>query len=97
MLIENNIVALITLGIGIIAIIFFVLDKFPMETVSIGLLASLIILSLLYPNNDTPNLSQLLSGFANPGLITVIALLVLAEGLVATGALATIAASFRNF
>ena len=32
----------------------------------------------------------LLSGFANPGLITVIALLIMAEGMVATGAISAL-------
>ena len=38
---------------------------------------------------------SLLSGFANPGLITVIALLIMAEGMVATGAISSIAKIFE--
>ena len=40
MIIELNIVALLTIIVGIIALFFFILDKYPMETVSIGLLSS---------------------------------------------------------
>ena len=36
---------------------------------------------------STDDITNLLAGFANPGLITVMALLIMAEGMVATGAI----------
>ncbi len=93
---DFNILALLTIIIGIITLILLVLDTIPMESISIGLLGSLIILFVVFPGKESPDLTQLLSGFANPGLISVMALLVLAEGLVATGALAYLASAFRN-
>ena len=76
---------------GIIALFFFVIDKYPMETISIGLLSTLAIIQVLFSNEEARDISQLLAGFANPGLITVMALLIMAEGMVATGAISSIA------
>ena len=84
-MLEENLVSLIIILIGIITLGFLVSDKYPLETVSIILLAILIILQLIFPNSSLPSFNNLISSFSNPGLITVMALLVMAEGLVATG------------
>ena len=75
MIIDLNIVALLTIIVGIIALFFFILDKYPMETVSIGLLSSLALIQIIFSKHSGFDITNLLSGFANPGLITVIALL----------------------
>ena len=46
---EENLVSLIIIILGIIALGFLVSDKYPLETVSITLLSVLIILQLLFP------------------------------------------------
>ena len=84
-MLEENLISLIIILIGIITLGFLVSDKYPLETVSIILLSILIILQLIFPNNNLPSFNNLISSFSNPGLITVMALLVMAEGLVATG------------
>ena len=84
-MLEENLVSLIIILIGIITLGFLVSDKYPLETVSIILLAILIILQLIFPNSSLPSFNNLISSFSNPGLITVMALLVMAEGLVAAG------------
>ena len=96
MLIDDNIIIFITLSIGLIALFFFILDKFPMEIVSIGLLAALAALKLVFPDSSAPDIQKLLSGFANPGLITVMALLIMAEGMVATGAITSLVNIFDS-
>ena len=95
MIIDLNIVALLTIIVGIIALFFFILDKYPMETVSIGLLSSLALIQIIFSKHSGFDITNLLSGFANPGLITVIALLIMAEGMVATGAISSIAKIFE--
>ena len=95
MLIENLAPILIII-IGVIALIFLVLDKYPIETVSICLLSALIITYLILPDNNIPSLKELLSGFSNPGLITVLSLLVMAEGLVAAGVINYLANLFET-
>ena len=82
---EENLVSLIVIFVGVVALIFFVSDKYPIETVSISLLSALVIIQLIFPSSGMPSFACLISGFSNPGLITVISLLVMAEGLVATG------------
>ena len=47
MIIDYNILALLTIIIGIVAIFFFVIDKYPMELISIGLLSSLAIIQVI--------------------------------------------------
>ncbi len=86
-----NLPALGTIIIGFITLILFAWGRIAMEVIAIALLASLIGLFTLIPDPNTPNVNNLLAGFANPGLITVMALLVLAEGIVATDVLTNLA------
>ena len=51
---EENLVSLIIIIIGVIALGFLVSDKYPLETVSITLLSVLIILQLLFPESNLP-------------------------------------------
>ena len=48
MMFEENLVSLIIIVIGVIALGFLVSDKYPLETVSITLLSALIIVLLLF-------------------------------------------------
>ena len=89
-MIEESLVSLTVILIGIITLGFLVSDKYPLETVSIILLSILIILQLLFPHSNLPSFNELILSFSNPGLITVMALLVMAEGLVATGVISYI-------
>ena len=95
MIIDFNILALLTIIVGIVALFFFIIDKYPMESVSIGLLSALAIIQVIFSKDANSDISNLLAGFANPGLITVMALLIMAEGMVATGAISSIARIFE--
>ena len=95
-MLEFNVAPFITIFIGIITLIFLVSDRYPMETVSICLLSALVIAYLVLPKSSMPSLEYLVSGFSNPGLITVISLLVMAEGLVATGVISYLANFFEG-
>ncbi len=92
---DFNIVACCTIILGVVALFFFIIDKYPMETVSIGLLSGLALIQVIFSKQSGFDVTSLLSGFANPGLITVIALLIMAEGMVATGAISSIAKIFE--
>ncbi len=94
MIIEANTIAILTIVVGVIALFFFIIDKYPMETVSIGLLSALAFIQILFVREGPFDIEGLLSGFANPGLITVMALLIMAEGMVATGAIRALAKIF---
>lgn len=74
-----------------VTIVFYMLDRWSMELVSICVIAALLLLFSLpgataYDGSEI-SISLLLSGFANPALITIMALLVVGQGLFQTGAL----------
>lgn len=82
----------VALGFLLIALVLYVTEWVPMEVTSLGVLSALILFFYLFPVEGPrgDNLlapETLLSGFANPALITVMALLVVGEGLIQTGAL----------
>ncbi|NQY95692.1 MAG: SLC13 family permease [Henriciella sp.] len=74
-----------------VTIVFYTLDRWSMELVSVSVIAALLLLFSLpgataYDGSEI-TLANLLSGFANPALITIMALLVVGQGLFQTGAL----------
>ncbi|MFT5776717.1 SLC13 family permease [Hyphomonas sp.] len=80
-----------SLAVVCAAIGFYMSDRWPMELVSVGVIASLLLLFTIpgaYGTDGTPiSAAELLSGFGNPALITIMALLVVGQGLFQTGAL----------
>ena len=80
-----------SLFIVLAAIVFYMLDRWSMEIVSIGVIAVLLLLFTLPgahgPDGEPISAAMLLSGFGNPALITIMALLVVGQGLFQTGAL----------
>ena len=84
------------------AIVLYATERFPLEQTSLGLLAALLLLfhfvPLEMPGNDAVretvgetgrmlDARALLAGFADPALIAVLALMVVGQGLIRTGAL----------
>jgi len=64
------------------AVYFFAREKYPLEVTSIGILTALLLFGQLFPLEDVNGRNQLdayhlLSGFANPALVAVLALLVM--------------------
>ncbi|MEM9937867.1 MAG: SLC13 family permease [Pseudomonadota bacterium] len=78
------------LAVGV-TIVFYMLDKWSMELVSITVIAALLLLFSLPGatafDGSEISAADLLLGFANPALITIMALLVVGQGLFQTGAL----------
>lgn len=82
----------LTLLIALATVGAFVSGRFRLETASVGLLLALMLLFLCVEMPDPraePGL--VFAGFANTGLITLMALLVVARGLTETGALSQVA------
>ncbi|MAT34446.1 MAG: SLC13 family permease [Ponticaulis sp.] len=73
------------------AIYFYTRDEYPMELVSVSVIAVLLLVFYVAEQipSDVVTVSpeQLLAGFGNPALITIMALLVVGQGLFQTGAL----------
>lgn len=82
-----------TFGIIFAAVVTYSLDRWSLETVSTGVLICLLLLFHFFevPDPETGrNLlspTVLLSGFANPALISIIALLIIGQGMYQAGAL----------
>ena len=72
-----------------VSIILYMSDRWSMEFISVGIITALLLLfqfaSISTGNQDSAVL--LLAGFGNPALITIMALLVVGQGLFQTGAL----------
>ncbi|MFQ5958375.1 MAG: SLC13 family permease [Alphaproteobacteria bacterium] len=76
----------------VVALVLYALERVALELTGLGVIAVLLVLFHFFPVNgpDGVNLldaERLLHGFANPALITVLALLVIGQGLVRTGTL----------
>ena len=80
-----------SLAVVCAAITFYMLDRWSMEFVSVCVIAALLLVFAIPGASDVDgnaiSASDLLSGFGNPALITIMALLVVGQGLFQTGAL----------
>ena len=82
----------LTFGVIACAMLLYVTEYVPIEMTSLLALVAMLLLFTLFPQigpNGTNLLdaTSLLAGFGNPALITVMALLVMAQGLFQSGAL----------
>ncbi|PWE17971.1 SLC13 family permease [Marinicauda salina] len=69
------------------AIVFYAWERFALELVSGAIVAALLLFFEVFGGPDAPGAAALLSGFANPALITILALLIVGQGIFQTGAL----------
>lgn len=82
-------------AIIIAAFVFYAQDNIPMEATAIGIIAFIMLFFHLFPlQDDAGHLlltqSDILAGFANPALVTVIALLIIGQGIAQSGFLEVI-------
>ena len=78
-----------TMGIVLVAVWLYVRERFSIEAISVGVIAALLVFFHFFAPANAEGLdsSNLLSGFAAPALITIMALLVVGQGMFQTGAL----------
>lgn len=80
-----------TYAIILVTVVAYTMERFPLEQVALASLAALLLLFGLFPYDNPVYGSlypeELLTGFANPALATVMALLVVGQGLFATDAM----------
>jgi di/tricarboxylate transporter len=86
-----------TLALMLLTVIGFATERLPIEVVAASLIAFLLIFFHFLPVSDSNgqnelNAAKILSGFANPGLITIVSLLIVGGAMVRTGALEGLAA-----
>lgn len=82
----------VTFGLIVLALGLYTVDSIAVELTSIGVICALLVFFELFPilNDQGYNIlsaKSFLVGFANPALITVLALLVVGQGMVRTGVL----------
>lgn len=83
------------------AVYFFAREKYPLEVTSIGILTALLLFGQFFPLEDANGRNQLdayhlLSGFANPALVAVLALLVMGQAITRTDSLRPLIQFFVN-
>jgi di/tricarboxylate transporter len=81
-----------TFGVIGVAIVFFALERAAVEVIALGVIVALLLLFYFFPLLGPSGLpvitpEAILAGFANPALITILALLVIGQALHQTGAL----------
>lgn len=91
----------VTLGLLVLTLALYISEKVSVEVASIGILVTMMVafhfLPVVGPNGkNLLSPDTLLAGFGNPALLTVMALLVVAEGLNRTGALDRLADGVGN-
>jgi di/tricarboxylate transporter len=79
--------ALIAIGIGL-----YMVEKIPLELTSIGIVSVFLLFFQIFPMNAPDghaliSMRDLLAGFADPALIAILALLVIGQAIIQTGAL----------
>jgi len=76
----------------LVSVIGYSLERWPIEAVAAASLSAFLLFFALFPYRDAAGFAvtsgDLLAGFANPALITVLALLIVGQGLFATDAMA---------
>lgn len=85
-----------TFGIVIVGVVLYAMEKYSIELISVGIISVfLLFFQIFIPESSTlegalqVDARTLLSGFSDPALITVMALLVIGQGIFETGALET--------
>ncbi|MGJ3232318.1 MAG: SLC13 family permease [Oceanicaulis sp.] len=70
-----------------VAIVFYCWERFALELVSGAIVCAALLFFHIFGGPDAPDAGDILAGFANPALITIMALLIVGQGVFHTGAL----------
>ncbi len=93
---ESNFMMWVTFAIILVVVVSYALEYYSLEFTSLTAITVLLVLFELFPvpsesGGNKLDAVRLLAGFADPALITILCMLVIAQGLVQTGALQRIA------
>ncbi len=85
--VDNLQMWLVLAGVSL-AIIFYCWDRFQIEVVSAAIVGAVLLFFQLFPLEvGNPTTTDILAGFANPALITILCLLIVGQGIFQTGAM----------
>ncbi len=85
----------LTFAVIVAAMAYYAMEWAPLEIVSLGAIVALMIVGLIVPGSGIGP-ENLLTGFSNPALFTILALLVIGQGLIQTEALSSLAEYLGN-
>ncbi len=87
-----------TIGIVAVAVFLYFRERFSIESISVGIIVALLVFFHFFAPEGAQGLNSasLLSGFAAPALIAIMALLVIGQGMYHTGALEAPIAYINN-
>lgn len=94
-LVNDQVAMWLTFGIIATALLFYATEWAPIEVVSIGAVVGVLVLSLLAPRMGMTT-ANILAGFANPALLTILALLVMGQALIQTEAIGALADGYAK-
>jgi len=82
----------VTYAIILLAVISYALDRLSLELTSLGVLSALLVFYQFVPlegpdGQNIMSMARVLQGFSDPALVAVVSLLIVAQGLIQTGAL----------
>lgn len=91
----------VAMALTVAAVVLFAWERWPMEQTAIAVLTTALIYGSLFPLAGAGGVNligpdRILSGFANPTLIAILALLVVGQGMVQTEALAGVIANLSR-
>jgi len=92
---SNNLAMWLTFAVIILSMVFYTMEWAAIELVSLGAIVSLMLVGIILPDSKI-EAANLLMGFSNPALITILALLVIGQGLIQTDAMASMVEYFGN-
>ncbi|MCF6302062.1 MAG: SLC13 family permease [Devosiaceae bacterium] len=92
---SSSVAMWLTFGVIAVAMVFYAMELAPLELVSLGAIVALMVLGVLIPGAGI-GADELLRGFSNPALFTILALLVMGQGLIQTEAMARLAEVLGN-
>lgn len=92
---DSSLMMWLVFAIIALTIIFYSLERVPLEATSLVTLTALVLLFQLAPGLGIENvpdlgLQQLLAGFSDPALVAIVGLLIVGQALVQTGALESV-------
>ncbi|MEL6160940.1 MAG: SLC13 family permease [Cyanobacteria bacterium J06627_32] len=70
----------LTLGVVVVALVLFIVERFPADITALGVMVALVLLKQVTPQEG-------IAGFSNPATITVMAMFILSAGVARTGIL----------
>ncbi|MCB9993667.1 MAG: SLC13 family permease [Hyphomicrobiaceae bacterium] len=85
----------LTFGVIGTALVYYAAEWAPIEVISLGAVVAILLIGTVFPDLNMSS-ATILAGFANPALLTILALLVMGQALIQTEAIGSLADQFAR-